>query len=47
MITLSVDIHGTEKKGLLVSRLIRFDRTAAVVSDRRESESVSLANALQ
>lgn len=30
-------------KGLLVSRLIRFDRTDALVSDHREYESISLA----
>ena len=30
-------------KGLLVSRLIRFDHTDALVSDHREYESVSLA----
>jgi phage repressor protein C with HTH and peptisase S24 domain len=30
-------------KGLLVSRLIRFDHTEALVSDQREYESVSLA----
>jgi transcriptional regulator with XRE-family HTH domain len=30
-------------RGLLVSRLIRFDHTEALVSDRREHESVSLA----
>jgi DNA-binding XRE family transcriptional regulator len=32
-----------QKKGLLVSRLIRFDHTEALVSDQREYESVSLA----
>lgn len=31
------------EKGLLVSRLIRFDHTEALVSDHREYESVSLA----
>ena len=31
------------EKGLLVSRLIRFDHTDAVVSDHREYESISLA----
>jgi len=31
------------EKGLLVSRLIRFDHTDALVSDHREYESVSLA----
>jgi SOS-response transcriptional repressor LexA/DNA-binding XRE family transcriptional regulator len=31
------------EKGLLVSRLIRFDHTDALVSDQREYESVSLA----
>jgi SOS-response transcriptional repressor LexA/DNA-binding XRE family transcriptional regulator len=30
-------------KGLIVSRLIRFDHTDALVSDRREYESISLA----
>jgi len=30
------------KKGLLVSRLIRFDHTDALVSDRREYDSVSV-----
>jgi len=30
-------------KGLIVSRLIRFDHTDALVSDRREHESISLA----
>jgi len=29
------------EKGLLVSRLIRFDQTDALVSDRREYESSS------
>jgi phage repressor protein C with HTH and peptisase S24 domain len=32
-----------QEKGLLVSRLIRFDHTDALVSDHREYESVSLA----
>ena len=31
-------------KGLIVSRLIRFDHTDALVSDRREYESISLAS---
>jgi len=31
------------EKGLLVSRLIRFDHTDALVSDHREYESISLA----
>ena len=31
------------EKGFLVSRLIRFERTDLLVSDRREYESVSLA----
>ena len=30
-------------KGLIVSRLIRFDHTDVLVSDRREYESISLA----
>jgi hypothetical protein len=30
------------EKGLLVSRLIRFDHTDALVSDHREYDSVSL-----
>src|SRR6267142_4807744 len=30
-------------RGLIVSRLIRFDHTDALVSDRREYESISLA----
>ena len=30
-------------KGLLVSRLMRFDHTDALVSDHREYESISLA----
>ena len=30
-------------KGLLVSRLIRFDHTDALVSDQREYDSVSVA----
>ena len=34
----------TEEKRLLVSRLIRFDHTEALVSDQREHQSVSLAN---
>src|ERR1700747_1941751 len=34
----------TREKRLLVSRLIRFDHTEALVSDQREHESVSLAN---
>jgi len=32
-----------EDKGLIVSRLMRFDHTDALVSDRREYESISLA----
>ena len=31
------------QRGLLVSRLIRFDHTDALVSDQREYESVSVA----
>jgi phage repressor protein C with HTH and peptisase S24 domain len=31
------------ERGLIVSRLIRFDQTEALVSDHREYESVSLA----
>jgi phage repressor protein C with HTH and peptisase S24 domain len=31
------------EKGLLVSRLIKFDHTDALVSDHREYESISLA----
>ena len=31
------------EKGLIVSRLIRFDHTDVLVSDRREYESISLA----
>ena len=31
------------EKGFLVSRLIRFDHTDVLVSDRREHESISLA----
>jgi phage repressor protein C with HTH and peptisase S24 domain len=31
------------EKGLLVSRLIRFDHTDGLVSDHREYESISLA----
>jgi transcriptional regulator with XRE-family HTH domain len=34
----------TEKKRLLVSRLIRFDHTDVLVSDQREHQSISLAN---
>lgn len=34
----------TKEKRLLVSRLIRFDHTDALVSDQREHQSVSLAN---
>ena len=30
-------------RGLIVSRLIRFDHTDALVSDRRDYESISLA----
>jgi hypothetical protein len=30
-------------KGLLVSRLIRFDHTDALISDQRENDSASLA----
>ena len=33
------------EKGLLVSRLIRFDHTEVLVSDHREYESVSLIQA--
>ena len=36
--------RNTEEKRLLVSRLIRFDHTDALVSDQRENQSVSLAN---
>jgi phage repressor protein C with HTH and peptisase S24 domain len=31
------------EKGLIVSRLMRFDHTDVLVSDRREYESISLA----
>jgi len=31
-------------RGLIVSRLIRFDHTDALVSDRRDYESISLAS---
>ena len=34
----------SEKKCLLVSRLIRFDHTDVLVSDQREHQSISLAN---
>jgi SOS-response transcriptional repressor LexA/DNA-binding XRE family transcriptional regulator len=34
----------TEEKRLLLSRLIRFDHTDALVSDQRERQSVALAN---
>jgi transcriptional regulator with XRE-family HTH domain len=34
----------TKEKRLLLSRLIRFDHTDALVSDQREHQSVSLAN---
>jgi len=34
----------SEKKRLLVSRLIRFDHTDVLVSDQREHQSISLAN---
>lgn len=30
-------------KGLIVSRLMRFDHTDALVSDQRQHESISLA----
>ena len=36
--------QNTKEKRLLVSRLIRFDHTEALVSDQRENQSVSLAN---
>ena len=36
--------QNTREKRLLVSRLIRFDHTDALVSDQRENQSVSLAN---
>jgi DNA-binding XRE family transcriptional regulator/uncharacterized protein YdbL (DUF1318 family) len=36
--------RNTEEKRLLVSRLIRFDHTEALVSDQRENRSVSLAD---
>ena len=36
--------RNTEEKRLLVSRLIRFDHTDALVSDQREHQSVSLAD---
>lgn len=36
--------RNTEEKRLLVSRLMRFDHTDALVSDQREQQSVSLAN---
>jgi len=35
--------HGTRRRGLLVSRLIRFDHTDVLVSDHREYVSVSVA----
>ena len=34
----------TENKRLIVSRLIRFDHTDALVSDQRENQSVLMAN---
>jgi len=36
--------RNTEEKRLLVSRLIRFDHTDALMSDQRENQLVSLAN---
>ena len=36
--------RNTEEKRLLVSRLIRFDHTDALVSDQREHQSVSLTD---
>lgn len=36
-------VASNAEKGLLVSRLIRFDHTDALVSDHREYESISLA----
>jgi transcriptional regulator with XRE-family HTH domain len=36
--------RNTKENRLLVSRLIRFDHTDALVSDQREHQSVSLAN---
>jgi len=36
--------YNTEEKQLLVSRLIRFDHTEALVSDQREHQSVLLAD---
>jgi len=36
--------RNAKDKRLLVSRLIRFDHTEALVSDQRENESISLAN---
>jgi SOS-response transcriptional repressor LexA len=39
-----VVVQNTEEKRLLVSRLIRFDHTDALVSDQREYQPVLLAN---
>jgi phage repressor protein C with HTH and peptisase S24 domain len=36
--------QNTEEKRLLVSRLIRFDHTEALVSDQRDQQSVLLGN---
>jgi phage repressor protein C with HTH and peptisase S24 domain len=36
-------VASNPERGLIVSRLIRFDHTDALVSDRRDYESISLA----
>jgi phage repressor protein C with HTH and peptisase S24 domain len=36
-------VASNPERGLIVSRMIRFDHTDALVSDHREYESISLA----
>ena len=36
-------VASNDEKGLIVSRLIRFDHLDALISDQREYESISLA----
>jgi SOS-response transcriptional repressor LexA len=36
-------VASNPERGLIVSRMIRFNHTDALVSDRREYESISLA----
>jgi hypothetical protein len=39
----AIDVDSDAAKGLIVSRLIRIDHKDALISDRRDYESISLA----